>query len=353
MSEFIERAKREGTPLLDGNRATFVWEGETAPYLHLESAHWEAVTLSAASDGIWTYSAEFPADAYLEYNYATEASDPETIVLDPFNQRTFDSGIGHLNNFFSMPERIHTPLIERKPDIPQGTVTEYIISGKAFRGAFGLSDPQRPIWLYAPPTNAAVPLLVVYDGKDYQERGKIVEIVDNLIAQGSINPIALLMVENAGDERFNEYLGGETLLFTMVDTLLPLAEENLNLIDPETNPGAYGVLGASMGGLMALYTGLRMPGIFGQVISQAGAFFHDKPNLPMLIKNMVKTMPAAPTKIWQDVGTFDFLLEENRAMHALLQEQGYDVAYREHSDGHNYTAWRDQLPAALTAMFST
>ncbi len=352
MNDLLARAKKEGTPLLDGNRATFVWRGEQAPYLHLETDRWEPTTLQEVEPGIWSYSAEFPPDAYIEYNYAIIPRDPKTIVLDPLNMRTFDSGIGHYNHYFSMPERNHTPLIERKPGAQEGTITRRVIGAPEYEGAFGVNDAQRPIWLYQPPTDEAVPLLVVYDGKDYLERGKIAEIVDNLIAQKAIKPIAMLLIENADDQRFNEYNQGETLLMTLVDTLLPLAQEQLNLLDHREQPGSYGVLGASMGGLMALYTALRMPHLFGHVVSQAGAFFHDRPDLSTLITHLLKMQDTALLKIWQDVGTFDFLLSENHAMHELLQERGYQVTYQEHSSGHNYTAWRDQLPDALRTIFA-
>jgi len=52
-----------------------------------------------------------------------------------------------------------------------------------------------------------------------------------------------------------------------------------------------------------------------------------------------------------DVGRLDTLLEDNRKMHARLQEKKYQVAYREFSGGHNYTAWRDDLWHGLEAMF--
>jgi enterochelin esterase-like enzyme len=37
------------------------------------------------------------------------------------------------------------------------------------------------------------------------------------------------------------------------------------------------------------------------------------------------------------------LLEDNRMMHALLQEKGYRVTYREANGGHNFTSWRDDV----------
>ena len=70
-----------------------------------------------------------------------------------------------------------------------------------------------------------------------------------------------------GETRFIRACGESTLLFVAAQ-VLPLARAHLNLLDPAKHPGAYGVLGASMGGLMALYTGLRLPRIFGHVLSQ-------------------------------------------------------------------------------------
>jgi enterochelin esterase family protein len=38
-------------------------------------------------------------------------------------------------------------------------------------------------------------------------------------------------------------------------------------------------------------------------------------------------------------------------MHALLEEKGYHLTYREYPGGHNYTAWRDDLWLGLEALF--
>ena len=38
----LDRAQIEGTPLIEGNRATFVWEGETAPGLVGDLSGWGA-----------------------------------------------------------------------------------------------------------------------------------------------------------------------------------------------------------------------------------------------------------------------------------------------------------------------
>jgi enterochelin esterase family protein len=52
-----------------------------------------------------------------------------------------------------------------------------------------------------------------------------------------------------------------------------------------------------------------------------------------------------------DVGRLDALLEDNRGMNTLLTKNEYNVTYREHSGGHNFTSWRNNIWRGLEAMF--
>ena len=100
---------------------------------------------------------------------------------------------------------------------------------------------------------------------------------------------------------------------------------------------------------MSLYTGLRMPEIFGNVLCQSGAFsIHGR---DLAVVDLVRYEHARQIKIWMDIGQFDDLLEDNRRMIGLLKEKNYNVTYREFSGGHNYTAWRDDLWRGLEEMF--
>lgn len=347
MSNWLKRAKEEGTPLIDGNTVIFVWKGKKAPYLHLESQNFQAVKMEKQSKNVWIYQTEIPLDAYIEYNYSTKKNMPKTIVSDPFNKRIFDTGLGWLNHYFSMPERQHTALIKRKKGIKRGTVSKHKIDHEGI-----VSGGKRNVWLYQPATEDPAPLLVVYDGNDYKKRGKIIQIVDNLIADEKIRPIALAMVQHGGEHRFMEYYQSEATIGLIGQYVLPLAHEHLNLLDIAKHPGAYGVMGASMGGIMALYTSLRLPFLFGHTISQAGAFFLGRLyEQPTLIRQLIEHMPVTPIKVWLDVGTFDFLLKDSQVMQKMLEEKAYDVSYREYSGGHNYTNWRDSLPEALISIF--
>lgn len=345
--DWLARAKAEGTPLIDGNTATFVWRGKNAPYLYLEIDQFKPRKLKKAEKNIWIHQVEIPSDAYVEFSYASDKRGMERIK-DPFNKQLFDTGMGHYNHYFGMGDYKPTPLIERAEGIPRGKLTKHLI-----KDLWMFPERNRNVWFYQPVSDDPAPLLLVWDGNDYLDRGKLTEIVDNLIEQKKIRPIALAMLSNFHPSRFLEYNQSDTSLAFFGQHVLPLAQKKLNLLDYKKHSGSWGVMGASMGGLMSLYTGMRLPNIFGKVLSQAGAYWQQGifGGEDLLIKQMIQALPKAELKIWQDVGTFDFLLEENRSLNSLLTKKGYKVNYKEYSGGHNYTCWRNALPEALTYLF--
>jgi enterochelin esterase-like enzyme len=357
METLLERARREGTPLIDDTgegtdaQVMFVWEGETVPTLAGDFNGWghdpeRQATFTEVETGVWTYTIRLPRNGYYEYLYTSDPEDPKGRMNDPLNKRRITNGMGKFNNYFDMPQATHTKLVKLRKGVPQGRVTHHQITHD-----FLLGRKKRDVWLYAPPVDQPVPLIVVYDGRDYYKRAKLSQIVDNLIADNRIDPVALAMVENGRESRFLEYTNSEITLMMVVQVLLPLANEHLNLLDLEGNPGLYGVLGASLGGLMAMYTALRLPTIFGKVLSQSGSYLFDFGTGNSITEMLVRTLPPLPLTIWQDVGEFEWLLHTNRHINNLLKEKGYNVTYREYPGGHNYTSWRDQLPDALVATF--
>jgi enterochelin esterase-like enzyme len=206
---------------------------------------------------------------------------------------------------------------------------------------------ERAVYLYHPPVKGPVPLLFVLDGVDYLRRGKLPVIVDNLIAQKRIRPLALAMVQNGGKYRSLEYSCSESLLGLLMERLLPLAREHLDLLSPRG--GSYGILGASLGGLSAMYAGLRLPKILRNVLSQSGAF--SMPDFEFVVMDLARYLPKADLNIYMDAGKMEWLLDGNRRMHALLVEKGYRVAYHEYSGGHNYTSWRNDVGRGLEMLF--
>ena len=346
MMTLLERA-REGTPIIDGSQATFVWQGSgDVPQLVGDFSGWRAepIDLTETEPGLWTHTLTLPSDAYVEYGFSLKYDIVESFT-DPFNPRVVYNGVDSVNHYFMLPDYTANDLVVRKPGVPRGRISEHWLETGIFTG-----DLHRRVHLYHPPVDEPTPLVVVWDGSDYLNRGRLNVIVDNLIAQGRIRPIALALIDNGDGARFSEYMQNEATVGLLTYRLMPLANAELNLIDAAEQPGIHGVLGASMGGLMALYTGLRNPDVFGHVVCQSGAFWFDDPR-DMAIVELIRHVPVAPLKIWQDVGALEGLLESNRKMNALLNERGYSVRYREFSGGHNQTMWADNSWRGLETVY--
>lgn len=345
----IARAQSEGTPIIDGDTAYFIWEGEAAARLVGDFNDWgnaepEAVPGQVAP-GVWQYAVTLPRTAYIEYNFVSP-SDPGDRYGDPLAKETVDSGIGHKQHAFAMPEYITTRLTKAKRGVPQGKVTKHRIESDAL-----LVNGKRDLYLYQPPVLDPVPLVVVFDGKDFYRRAALPTIVDNLIAAGRIHPVALAMLDNKNNARFIEYGASDATVKLVRDIVIPTAYDHLNLIEISHQPGAFGVMGASMGGLQALYTALRLPSIFRNVISFSGAFSHR--DWEYVIWDVLICAPADRLRVWLTVGEYDFpgLVISNPLMRDTLEARGVTVEYSEYMAGHNYPAWTNEAHRGLEWLF--
>ena len=339
----LQRAQQDGTPLIDGQTVTFVFQGIEPPVLRGDFNGWDpgqAPKWQPDENDVWTSELSLAEDAYIEYTFGTD----EARVVDPFNPRRVSNGMGKYNNYFYMPKGGPTPFAAYRRSVPRGIVTRFDVPTHML-----VAGRQRRVVLYQPPVDRPAPLVLVYDGPDYYRRASLTTVVDNLIAAGRIQPIALAMVANGRDARTSEYGSSEGSMVWLQEVVLPLVRKHLSLVDVHEVPGAFGVLGASMGGLMSLYTALRLPGTFGRVLSQSGAF-HIGSYVTGVV-DLVQHLPVPPLRIWMDVGRYEWLLQSNREMHALLQSRGYDVTYNEYNAGHAYVAWRDDLVQGLQDLF--
>jgi enterochelin esterase family protein len=343
-TNLLELARKHGNPVIQGNQVTFVWKGKSAPYFIDDIHMWEdgPQKMKRIAPELWTYSTELDPAAYLEYSFYEPRTKKR--VKDPLNKNTVFNGIKHYNHFFYMSEARATSLALKRKDVPRGKVTRHLVDTWMIH-----EGGKRELFLYQPPVKGPVPLLLVYDGVDYLQRAMLNVIVDNLIAKKRIQPIAMAFIQNGGKNRGVEYACSDATLMTIEHSILPFAAKKLNLLDVKKNRGAYGVLGASFGGLMSLYTGLRMPDIFGKVISQSGVFESEGRDFAAV--DLIRAKQSREIKIWMDIGHYDWLLEDNRRLQPLLLGNGYNVTYREFVGGHNYTCWRDEIWRALEAMF--
>lgn len=341
MTDWLERARNAGTPLIDGDTATFVWAGKAAPVLRSDMTGWwpgaPPWRLSETQPGVWTHTLSLPVDTYLEYAYF----DGDTRLPDPFNPWRTPTGIeNHVNNYVYMPGAPR-PVWDETPGVAAGEVTEVTLPARM------LTDGLRGVRLYRPPAPGPYPLLVVYDGNDYLNRARLPLVLDNLLAQGRIRPLAALLIDNHPKARVPEYACSEATLMFVVHDALAWARQQLPLLD---TPGAHGVMGASMGGLMALFSALRQPDVFGHVLAQSGAYGWREESV---VFDLARWQTPPRLRVYQSVGRYEWLLDVNRRLHEVLAGRGYDAAYQEFNAGHNYPAWAADLSAGLAWLFAS
>jgi len=115
---------------------------------------------------------------------------------------------------------------------------------------------------------------------------------------------------------------------------------------------------------MAAYIGLRLPGIFGNVLAQSGSFGW-KPegdHEQEWLARQYAANPKAPLRFYLEAGLFETdifmvdgfsinLLASNRHMRDVLQAKGYPVHYREFSGGHSTVIYRGTLAEGLLALY--
>ncbi len=359
------RARAEGTPLIDGDTLTFVWLGsDPPPRIIGDWNDWDpeaAVALTRLGGDVHAARLSVPLDAYLEY----QLLHPDGRVADPLNRHPFANGIGGTNSCIWMPAAPRHDLARRRADVPRGQVTRHRL------GTLGMAvGATRTAWLYRPAVEEPTQLLVVLDGRDYLWRGRLDVILDNLIADRSIAPLAAVFVDNAGRDRLVEYGAPDTTVGFLAGIVVPFAARETGVAlpgepvmgdEPEheaiaawlggdhPQPGPIGILGASMGGLMALHAALRVPWLFGRVLAQSGAYaLWGQPSTTLELAGRIEP-PAM--RIWMDCGRLEWLLDANEWMADTLRARGYDVTYTTYQGGHTYRAWTEDVVSGLVSLF--
>lgn len=157
-----------------------------------------------------------------------------------------------------------------------------------------------------------------------------------------------------------------------------LGEELVNYIRKTfglaKTPETTGVMGMSMGGFGALHTALAYPETFGRSFALSSAllihgvahmkegdsnpvanyaYYHEcfgdletveesDNNPEVLVKKLKATGKKLP-EIYMSCGTEDFLLENNRAFHNFLVEEGIEHTYMESKGQHDMEFWSEYV----------
>jgi predicted alpha/beta superfamily hydrolase len=174
------------------------------------------------------------------------------------------------------------------------------------------------------------PVLYMHDGNSVFSIWRLDETAEYMAAHNVIEPLIIVHVDNGGtqDDRFDEYThnrdsrgrGGNANNYGRM-----LVEEIKPMIDAEyrtlTDAANTGLGGASLGGLVTLYLGLKYPDKFGKLAVVSPALWRD---LDGTIQRQIKNLTAKPAlRIWLDIGSEEGPTNTIRQLRDLLKSKGW------------------------------
>jgi enterochelin esterase family protein len=255
-----------------------------------------------------------------------------------------------------LPGMPTSPWVDPRAGVLKGRVDERRYESRIY-GA-----PRR-IWVYTPP-GAGTPsgLLICFWGTDYLNEIPVPTILDNLLSEGRIPPLAAIFVDN-GDDRFQDFQSTQKLTASLSGELMPWVRANTHV---PADPHRTIVTGYSAAGLEAAYVAYAHPELFGNVLSQSGAFWRGfegqgAPESEWL-SHRYEAIPTRDTRFYLDVGgnenqtptgpglTFK---DANRHLRDVLTRKGYAIKYNEEPGAeHDFMSWRTTIADGLLYLTS-
>jgi enterochelin esterase-like enzyme len=293
------------------------------------------------------------------------------LIPDPLNRHPFPENGEPAVSCITLPDAAPQPWLAAREGVPAGQVTH-----RRIRSA--ILGNERDVWVYTPSTpstpsgfgrgataeSESYPLLVHFDGKQYVDSMAAPTTLDNLIAAGEVPPLVAVFVDNV--RRSQELGGSPPFVDFLTEELLPWVREHSGATAVTADPARTVIAGSSMGGLAATFAAVRRPDVFGNVLSQSGAY-NWKPDgessWEWLIHEIERT-PTLPVRFWLTVGRFEAVPQfgprpeedgptfvgANRHLRDVLWAKGCDVHHTEFAGSHDSIWWRGMLAEGLVTL---
>jgi len=294
-----------------------------------------SMTLVTGTD-FWFFSTHFESDARLDYKYVINGSN---WILDPRNPYTCVGGYGP-NSELRMPAYVVPPEIAYYSSIPHGTIRDTSFY------SINLGNT-RQVKIYLPPgydVQKQYPVILFHDGPEYISLGNTNNIFDYLIYHQEIKPLIGIFVPPV--DREAEYDGNKKDAFTafIVAELMPVIDQRYST---SMDPHKRATLGASSGGNIALYIGMKHPESFGKIAAQSS-------NVETIISDTYQNGAKMDLELYIDIGKYDIsgLIPLVINFIHILQNKNYVYQSKVWHEGHSWGNWKGHLSIALRQFFS-
>jgi enterochelin esterase-like enzyme len=249
-----------------------------------------------------------------------------------------------------------------------------LIKHELFRSRFLRN--QRDLIVYLPPgydeqPQRRFPVLYLHDGQNLFDGATsfipgmdwhVGHTADDLIRSGAVEPLIIVGIYNGGKARIREYtptrvprLGGgraDRYAKFLLEEVRPFVLGSYRALRGAEHTG---IGGSSLGGLVSLYLGLRLPNIFGKIAALSPSVWWNQ----RVIHRFAAAAPVQPfPRIWLDIGTREGarIVEDVERFRDVLIEKGWrlnrDLHYERVAGAeHNEAAWAQRVGPFLRFLF--
>ncbi|VEF48666.1 putative esterase [Bacillus freudenreichii] len=236
----------------------------------------------------------------------------------------------------------------------QGKITEMEFHSKEL-------DETLDLLIYLPAAYSPLykySLLIVQDGKDYFQMGRLTRFTDELLAEEKIENLVIVGIpyKNVKDRREKYHPDGEK----NNSYIRFLAHELVPWLEKEYPTSAVGkcrtLMGDSLAATVSLMTAIQYPHTFGKVILHSpfvndevisAVRSHEEPHL----LDIYHVIGKDENEIRFSPERVEDFLTPNRELHQVFQEMGFDSFYDEFDGGHSWKYWQPDMKRTLLTMF--
>jgi len=308
--------------------------------------------------GVWTVTTQPLPPAIYNYIFLADGESR----LDPANPHVAIK-FQNVTNLLTVPG--DSAQLWDPTDVPHGEVHHHFYTSSV---VLNLPGNQSDYYVYTPPgydAKAKTPYPVLYLLHGFNEGpyswtavGRANYILDNLLAQGKVKPMVVVMPLGYGDLNYvttvesrrdpakaaDHYKRFQQALMTEV---IPQVEGNYHVAKDREHRA---IAGLSMGGQESLTIGLTNPDKFAYVIGLSSAA-QGIPTNPALANINPKT--ANLRLLWVSCGTEDSLSEPNHKLADWLKSKDMPVTYVQTSGVHSWIVWQDNLIRFAPLLFQS
>jgi enterochelin esterase-like enzyme len=181
--------------------------------------------------------------------------------------------------------------------------------------------------------------------------GRAGVILQNLIAEGHVEPMIVVMPNGRIDDPGQVNPPGVDIGDELLDAVIPFVDEHYRT---KTRREFRALAGLSLGGYTVLQHGFTHLETFSHLGVFSSALLGGV--APFEAANQhILTDPGTNERLalfWFALGTQDFLYPSGQATLALFDKYGIDYAYYENNLGHDWFSWREFLTAFAPLLFS-